>query len=124
MPKTKKQLEQELEDLKALILNQTKPTTTQTTTGGTAGFKVTRNVAKSTKFGIEYCLIHFVDANGKGIPGAPTKEDTLGFEAKAQIKAARYGDMNRGKFRWDRTNRAWSGQSAFVPQIVLDNLVK
>jgi len=122
---TKKQLAAELARLMAENntlaqgAGDTKAPTTET-----VGFRVTRRVEASEKYGVEYCHIHFLGANGKGIPDAPTKEDTLGFEAKAAIKATRYGQYGKGKFRWDRNARAFSGQTAFVPQIVIDNLVK
>jgi len=130
MPKkTVAQMAQEMVELKALIaaLTNGSPTVTvpaEAPTTATKGFKVTRRVEASEKYGVEYCHIHFIGANGKGIPEAPTKEDKLGFEAKAAIKATRYGQQGKGKFRWDRNARAFSGQTAFVPQIVLNNLVK
>jgi len=127
MPKkTVAQMNAELNELKALLASLTNGTTTPKTpaTTGTKGFKVTRRVAASEKYGVEYCHIHFIGADGKGLPEAPTKEDTLGFEAKAAIKATRYGQQGKGKFRWDRGARAFSGQTQYVPQIVLDNLVK
>lgn len=126
---TKEQLAKEMAELQALLASlnngQIIDTKAPETPGtGTAGFKVTRRVEASEKYGVEYSFIKFVDAEGKGIPGAPTKDDTLGFEAKNALKAARYGQQGKGKFRWDRNARAFSGQTEFIPQIVKDHIVK
>ncbi|KKK47031.1 hypothetical protein LCGC14_3159320, partial [marine sediment metagenome] len=80
---------------------------------------------RSTAFGqVDTALISFVDAAGKGISEAPTADsDPLGFEAKEAIKAVRGGDHGRAKFRYNRKERAWSGQTSLIPEIVLENAV-
>lgn len=94
------------------------------TTSRTAGFTVTDQIEKSEEYGVDYCHIGFVDAAGKGISEAPTADsDPLGFEAKEAIKAVRGGAHGRAKFRYDRKARAWSGQTALLPDIVLENVV-
>ena len=94
------------------------------TTSRTAGFVITDREEMSAEYGIEYALISFVDAAGKGISEAPTADsDPLGFEAKEAIKAVRGGDHGRAKFRYNRKERAWSGQTSLIPEIVLENAV-
>ncbi len=78
----------------------------------------------SAEYGIDYSLISFVDAANLGISEAPTADsDPLGFEAKEAIKAVRGGDHGRAKFRYNRKERAWSGQTSLIPEIVLENAV-
>ena len=94
------------------------------TTSRTAGFVITDREEMSAEYGIEYALISFIDAGGKGISEAPTADsDPLGFEAKEAIKAVRGGAHGRAKFRYNRKERAWSGQTALIPEIVLENAV-
>lgn len=92
------------------------------TSSRTAGFVIDDREAMSEEYGVAYSYISFVDASGKGISEAPTADsDPLGFEAKQAIKDVRYGTNGRGKFRYDRKARAWSGQTASIPEIVLEN---
>ena len=129
---TAAEMRKELATLKQQLTASTKPATTKrtkkTTTSRsnseTAGFVIEDQLEKSVEYGIDYCHINFVQADGSGISSAPEKKsDPLGFEAKTAIKAARWGIRGRGKYRYDRNARAWSGVTASVPQIVLDNLL-
>lgn len=90
----------------------------------TAGFRISPNVENTEKYGTEYSFIKFVDANGKGLPSAPSKDDELGYSTKKFLDTYRYGQQGKGKFRWNRGARAFSGQTAFIPQIVKDHEVK
>ena len=127
---TAAQMRKELATLKLQLAAAEKPATKRKTTrktmtdSETAGFVIDAQTEKSLEYDVEYCHINFVQADGSGISGAPTQEsDPLGFEAKTAIKAARWGIRGRGKYRYDRNARAWSGVTASVPQIVLDNML-
>lgn len=81
-------------------------------------YTVTRDNAKSEQYGIEYCIINVPGSRSEAgfVPDHP--------ESFAELRAVRYGSHDKGKFRWDRGARAFSGQTAFVPAVVTKNLVK